>query len=166
VKDNKYYSLVFTTVGSLEQVCVDTAYAHTSCSSGEPTAEFSTNVAPVTSGYPSTGVITCGSVGTPTTCPTGYTGLNYIPEGTSVLPSYNARGLPCVGTPHSPPTYPTDQCLQIDPTTTNPVGYLYVFQYGSVAGAYTAVSVTPAGLVTVWAYQGKDASNNDVWVQE
>ncbi len=118
---------------------------------------LATKVSLVTDGSgTSTAGITCGSVGTPATCPTGVTGLNYQPQAVNVWVSYNDRGLPCVGSPAT--TEPNGTACNenvVSGGSSTPVGFLYEFQYaGSGGKSYAAVSVTPAGLVSVWLYNG------------
>jgi prepilin-type N-terminal cleavage/methylation domain-containing protein len=70
-------------------------------------------------------------------------GLNYAVAGGATLPSYNARGLPCV---------PTGLSCSAN------AGQGFVFFVsgtGSAAGArWAAVAVTPSGRTDVWTYDG------------
>jgi prepilin-type N-terminal cleavage/methylation domain-containing protein len=143
VKSNRAYPMILSvTTGNshTREACVD-LNGNNRCDSGEPSIELSSDVSVVSNG-PSTATITCGSVGTGT-CPTGVTGLNYQPQSQNTLPSFNARGLPCVGAP---------VCSNFDPNQL-PVGFLYELQYSDNPNLYAAVSVTPAGRVNVWSYQ-------------
>jgi hypothetical protein len=114
-------------------------------------------------GAPSDAAIACGPIGY-STCPAGFTGLNYSPQLASTFPSYNARGLPCVGNPVSPPPdwSANAQCKGFDASSPpNAVGFLYELQYtGGSGNTYAAISVTPSGLVSVWLYSGS------TWAQE
>ncbi len=168
-KNNKFYSLIPASLGSgVNRVCIDANW-NGQCDSGEPSIELARNVQFITSGGPSTSLITCGATLGPATCPTGYTGLNFTPEANTIYPSFNARALPCVGNPPSTqPTWPATLCYTTDQSQagTPPVGFLYVLQYnGMFTPAYTAIAVTPAGRITVWNYTGRDSSGNDVWTQ-
>lgn len=143
VKNNRAYPMILSVAtgnSHTRQACVD-LNGNGRCDSGEPSIELSSDVTVVSNG-PSTATITCGSVGTGT-CPTGVTGLNYQPQPQNTLPSFNARGLPCVGAP---------VCSNFDPNQL-PVGFLYEMQYSNNRNLYAAVSVTPAGRVNVWSYQ-------------
>jgi type II secretory pathway pseudopilin PulG len=166
VRDNRFYSVVSAAIsgGSGQELCVDLNW-NQACDAGEPVAELAANISMVTSGYPSTTMITCGTAANATPCPSGYTGgLSFGPQPQTVLPTYNARGLPCVGNPVTPPpVWPGQRCFQTDPSG-NPVGFLRVFQYTtSTNNSFAALSVTPAGLVTVWLY---DNSGGGTWAQQ
>jgi type II secretory pathway pseudopilin PulG len=79
------------------------------------------------------------------------TGLNYaVAAAAAGLPSFNARGLPCINTGAA--------------TCTRVVGQGYVFFLsGTSAGSgnlgWGAVAVSPSGRVTVWSYTGT------TWIQ-
>ena len=167
VRDNKFYSGTSQVVGSTILACVDLNYNGT-CQATEPSVSLAGSMnwaaAP-----PSTALITCGPLG-PSACPAGWTlGLNYIPEPQTVRPSYSARGLPCVNqaNPAVPPNWnANNRCVQTDPVTTAPVGFLYVLQYTGTTGiSYSAIAVTPAGRVTTWTYTGIDANGNAAWAR-
>lgn len=158
VKSNTTYSIAtVTTSAGIQEFCIDSnSPPDGTCQANEPLVALATNVSLVTDGSgPSTSQITCGSVG-PTTCPSGVTGLNYQPQGVTAWVSYNDRGLPCVGSPST--TEPNGTACNenvVSASSSTPVGFLYEFQYASSSGkSYAAVSVTPAGLVTVWLYSG------------
>lgn len=167
VKANGFYSVVFTTFSNGgQEACIDLDYSG-GCTSGEPTIVLASNVTLITNGSgPSTAQITCGAL--TTSCPTGFTGLNYVAQGATVPASYNARGLPCVGNPATTQPTPsgssgTNVCNEWDSSVSpsRPVGFLYLLRYaGSNSNTYAAVSVTPAGLVTVWLYNGSS------WAQQ
>lgn len=155
VRNNSFYSVVFNTAANNgQEACLDTNYDG-SCGAGEPVVQLSSNVSLVTNGTgPSTAQITCGPLTTP--CPAGFTGLNYFAQPSTVLDSYNARGLPCVGNPATTQPNPTTNqvCNEFD-AASKPVGFLYLLQYtGSNGNTYAAVTVTPSGLVTVWLNSG------------
>jgi type II secretory pathway pseudopilin PulG len=168
-KNNRFYSIINSSIGTgTYKACIDLNWNGT-CDSGEPDIELSRNVALITSGGPSTTLITCGATLGPTTCPTGYTGLNFSPQAATVVPSFSARALPCANsTPSTQPVWPTVLCYTTDQSVSGhpPIAFLYVFQYnGILSPAYSAVAVTPAGRVAVYTYGGKDSSGNDVWTQ-
>ncbi len=164
VKDNKFYTGVSSPLNITIKACLDANY-NGLCD----TTEYTVGLADYmnwSGAPPDTSLITCGPLG-PNLCPAGYPpGLNYVPEPQTVLPSYNARGLPCVNktNPATEPKYPTDQCVQTDPTTGLPVGFLYVLNYQGTQG-YAAIAVTPAGRVTAWTYSGIDGNGRAVWQQ-
>ncbi len=171
-KNNRYYTLITASSGgAINKVCIDLNW-NGQCDAGEPDIELARNIQFVSvggSGIPSTALITCGATLGPATCPTGYTGLNFTPEASNILPSFNARALPCVGNPPTTqPTWPATLCYTTDQSQagTPPVGFLYILQYnGMFTPSYTAMAVTPAGRITVWTYAGRDGSGNDTWTQ-
>lgn len=162
VKDNRYYTTYFTNNGT--QACMDLDWSH-SCGAGEPSISLASNVSFVTDGSgPAMDMIACGAAGN-VNCTAGFTGLNYTQEVPTVLPSYNSRGLPCVGNPTNPPPVWTANapCTEFDSSVNppRPVGLLYELRYtGSNGNTYAAIAVTPAGLVSVWLYNGT------TWQQE
>ena len=168
VKDNKFYSGVSANLGDSLEVCVDLDYSG-GCNAGD----YVTNLASYTSWVPAgaapdTTLITCGPTLGPAKCPAGYPpGLNFTPEPQTVLPSFSARGLPCVNplAAATLPVWPAGKCQTLDPNFGGrPVGFLYLLQYTGTAGvSYSAVAVTPAGRVTSWTYGGKDANGIDTW---
>jgi prepilin-type N-terminal cleavage/methylation domain-containing protein len=168
-KNNRFYTVVSSTAGTgVTTECIDLNW-NGACDAGEPTVQLARNVQFVNSGGPSTALITCGPTLGPATCPTGYTGLNFTPEASTVLPSFNARAMPCVGNPPATePAWPGTLCYTTDQSQsgTPPVGFLYVLQYnGLFTPSYTAIAVTPAGRISVWTYTGKDSGGNDTWTQ-
>jgi len=164
VKDNKYYSGISVNMGAALKACLDLNW-DSQCQ----TTEFSVALADYMNwagAPPDTSLITCGPLGG-TVCPPGYPpGLNFVPEPQNVLPSYSARGLPCVNrvNPAVTPKYPNDMCVQSDPNTGLPVGFLYVLQYTGTQN-FSAVAVTPSGRVTTWTYSGLDANGRAIWSQ-
>ncbi len=166
VKNNKFYTGINQNIGITTKYCVDANWdgACQDTEFGIALADYMTPaLAP-----PDTSLITCGPLG-PAACPAGYPpGLNFIPEAqnTTWVASYNARGLPCVSktNPGNEPKYPNDQCVQIDPVSNVPVGFLYVLQYQN-GQSYSAVAVTPSGRVTSWTYTGIDGNGKAVWQQ-
>jgi prepilin-type N-terminal cleavage/methylation domain-containing protein len=168
-RDNKFYTVIpATSLGLVRDACVDLNWNQT-CGNGDYVIELASNVA-FTNAVPSTAVITCGPLTTP--CPPGYTGLNFNPEpAATVLPSFNARGLPCVnsGGASTEPTWPTSRCVNNDPNPPfngAPVGFLYSLVLNSSLGTkYSAVVVTPAGRILVYTYEGQDGNGVDVWAR-
>lgn len=166
VKDNKFYSGIPQNVpgGVAIKWCLDADYSGT-CG----VAEYSVGLADyivLAGAPPDTTLITCGANG-PVNCPAGYApGLSYVPEAAGVWPSYTARGLPCVN--RNPggaqPKWPADQCVQIDPVTTLPVGFLFVLNYNNTQN-FAAIAVTPSGRVTTWTYTGIDGNGRAMWQQ-
>ncbi len=164
VKDNRFYTGISTPIGIAIKACLDQNY-NGQCD----TTEYSVGLANFMNwslAPPDTTLITCGPLG-PTLCPAGYApGLNYVPEPPTIFPSYNSRGLPCVNriNPNNQPKYPGDQCVQNDPNTGLPVGFLYVLNYQGTQG-FAAIAVTPAGRVTSWTYSGIDGNGRALWHQ-
>jgi prepilin-type N-terminal cleavage/methylation domain-containing protein len=155
VKNNRYYSLSFANGG--QQACIDLNW-NQQCDTGEPVIVLASNVSFVTDGSgPSVDPIACGAAGY-SPCTGTFVGLNYKYELPTVLPSYNARGLPCVGNPTTPPPSWSlnAKCTEFDSTQGNlPVGFLYELRYTGAGGnSYAAVAITPSGLVSVWMYNG------------
>ena len=163
VKDNKFYTGVVQNIGITIKWCLDANY-NGACDNTEYAVGLADYMS-LAAAPPDTSLITCGPLG-PTLCPAGYPpGLNYVPEPQNVLPSYSARGLPCVGqNPASPPKWPLQQCLQTDPVSLLPVGFLYVLQYQNTQ-SFSAIAITPAGRVTTWTYSGLDANGRAIWQQ-
>lgn len=167
VKDNKFYSVIVGVPlgnSSLQQACADLNYSG-ACDVGEPMVQFASGVKVNTAGGPSTALITCGSLGF-SPCPSGYSGMNFKPEPAGILPSFTARGLPCVNDPPSTqPVWPGMRCSTTDQTQSPPqaVGFVYVLRNGDLGNSYAAVSITPAGRITAWMYRGRDTNGNDLW---
>lgn len=72
------------------------------------------------------------------------TALNFVPEPAGTVPTFNARGLPCVAT-----------ASLTCPATPN-VGFVTFVSRASAFGGlnWKAVAVTPSGRVQVWGYDG------------
>lgn len=153
VKNNTTYSILFpAAVNGFQEACIDTNW-NGQCDLTEPNVALARNVSLVTDGSGAAITqITCGPL--TTTCPTGFTGLNFQPQGATAIVSYNDRGLPCVGpTPTSEPIPTASRCDELP--AGNPVGFVLEFQYsGSTAKTYAALSLTPTGLVGEWQYGG------------
>jgi prepilin-type N-terminal cleavage/methylation domain-containing protein len=152
VKNNTTYSIVFSTVNNVEVACIDTNYDGT-CNPTEPMVAMAKYVSLVTDGSGADySQITCGPL--TSTCPTGFTGLNFQAQAATAFVSYNDRGLPCVGpTPTTEPIPTASRCDELPGG--NPVGFVLEFQYaGSNGKTYAAVSLTPTGLTGEWLYGG------------
>lgn len=168
-RDNRFYTVIPNGgVGLLNDACVDLNWNQT-CGNQDYRVQLANNVT-FTTAAPDTTVITCGPL--TTVCPAGYTGLNFQPEPqATVLPSFNARGLPCVNSTGATaePVWPTNLCVNNDPNPPfngGPVGFLYTLMLTSSLGPkYAAVVVTPAGRVLVYTYAGIDSNGVNVWTR-
>ena len=168
-KDNKFYTVIPNGgVGLLNDACVDLNWNQT-CGNQDYRVQLANSVT-FTTAAPDTTVITCGP--RTTVCPGGYTGLNFNPEPqATVLPSFNARGLPCVNNTGASvePTWPANLCVNNDPNAPfngAPVGFLYtMILTSSVGSKYAAVVVTPAGRILVYTYAGQDGNGVNVWTR-
>jgi prepilin-type N-terminal cleavage/methylation domain-containing protein len=73
--------------------------------------------------------------------------LGFAPDATGVLPSFNARGLPCI------PNVTNTLCPALPGG-----GFVYFLSdsqlSGNTATAWCAIAVTPSGRVQVWTYDG------------
>ncbi len=169
-RDNKFYTVIPNGgLGLVNDACVDLNW-NQACSNADYEVQLASNVTFTTAAPPTT-VITCGPL-TATACPGGFTGLNFTPEpAATVLPSFNARGLPCVNksAAATEPVWPTNLCVNNDPNPPlngKPVGFVYTMILTSTVGnKYAAVVVTPAARILVYTYQGQDANGVDVWTR-
>jgi hypothetical protein len=131
VKEDTFYTSRSTTLSGTQTLV---AYVDLdndqNYDSNEPTLQLPTNTTFQTSGYPSTSSMN----------------LNYTPQAPTVLPSFNARGLPCVAA--------GTVCNSI--VSSNAVGFAYFLRDSRPFGAFgwAAVSVTPAGRVRTWIWDG------------
>jgi len=100
--------------------------------SGEPMIEFPSNVTLPSSGFPGTTAL--------------YTAASINPETPGTTVQFNARGLPCIGSP----------CSNYDTTNSKSVGFVIYFQGTSNYGRnmWGAVTITPAGRVRTWFWNG------------
>ena len=168
-RDNKFYTVIPNGgLGLVNDACVDLNWNQT-CTNQDYRVQLSNGVT-FTTAAPDTSVITCGPL--TTACPGGYNGLNFNPEPqATVLPSFNARGLPCVNNSGAAtePVWPTNLCVNSDPNPPfngAPVGFVYTMMLTSSVGTkYAAVVVTPAGRILVYAYQGQDGNGVNVWTR-
>jgi type II secretory pathway pseudopilin PulG len=169
VRDNKYYTVIPKGGLSSISACVDLNWSG-NCDAGDPEVELPQSVSFASgAGVPSTLAINCGpSPSSPGPCPAGVTGLNYSAQAPTILPTFDARGLPCInkaGANTEPNWGNNDVCLSRVANTQ--VGFLYTFQYTGVLGgaSYAALAVSPAGRITTWMYGGTDANGNAIWVR-
>jgi prepilin-type N-terminal cleavage/methylation domain-containing protein len=160
VRNNTTYSLAFVTANGTHEACIDLNHdltsSSTACDSGDPMVALASNVSVVTDGSgASTSQITCGSL--TTTCPSGFTGLNYFAQGQTAYISYNDRGLPCVGSSATTEPNPSSTPCTATDSNGHAVGFVTELQYaGSSGKSYAAVSITPSGLVNTWTYDGSN----------
>jgi|SRR5579884_46692 len=168
-RDNKFYTVIPNGgLGLVNDACVDLNWNQT-CSNQDYRVQLANGVT-FTTAAPDTTVITCGPLTTP--CPAGYNGLNFNPEPqATVLPSFNARGLPCVNNSgaSTEPVWPANLCVNNDPNPPfngAPVGFVYTMMLTSSVGTkYAAVVVTPAGRILVYTYEGQDSNGGNVWTR-
>jgi Tfp pilus assembly protein FimT len=138
VRDNRHESLVTTTVTNnsvnYTQVFLD-ANSSGYYDSGEPSIQLPRNVSLPTSGTPS-GLSSS---------------LNFTPQSASVVPSFNARGTPCV--------VRNSVCSSWDANGVE-VGFVfYVRSTGITGTSWAAVSASPSGRMRVWSYD----SHSGAW---
>jgi prepilin-type N-terminal cleavage/methylation domain-containing protein len=103
---------------------------------GEPMVEFPNKISVVKSGAPTF----ASSL------------VNYTPQLQSTyIVRFNARGLPCLGTPPAP-------CVNLDISTTppKPIGFLIYFKNDKSFGqtGWGAITITPGGRIKTWFYNG------------
>ena len=145
VRNNRYYTIKPATVTGARAAYVDLNYNNTfdnAAPAPEPLIQFPANVSVVSSGAPNTGNLISNCCST------------FTPQNASTLPSFNARGLPCVGPGGWPP--PANSVCNIRDAGNNTVGFVYYMNQTRPFGAlgWAAVSVTPAGRIRVWTYSG------------
>ncbi len=90
--------------------------------------------------------VTSGAPALDTSNLSSYGLSNYVAQNqdTNVIAKFNARGLPCAGTP----------CSNLVGTTQ--VGYLIYFKMEKTLGGsrWGAITITPAGRINTWFYSG------------
>jgi prepilin-type N-terminal cleavage/methylation domain-containing protein len=145
VRNNRYYSVKPAVVTGAQGAYVDLNYNHgfdNVAPAPEPLIQFASNVSVVNAGAPNTAnlINLCCST--------------FTPQAAGILPSFNARGLPCVSPGGNPP--PQNSVCNIRDAANNTVGFLYYMNQARPFGAvgWAAVSVTPAGRIRVWTYSG------------
>ena len=142
--DNKYYTVKPATVTGAQAAYVDLNYNGTFdnvAPNPEPLIQFPQSVAVVSSGAPNTANLISQCCST------------FTPQTASTLPSFNSRGLPCVGTSNPPPA---NSLCNIRDAGGNTVGFVYYMSQTRAFGAvgWAAVTVTPAARIRVWTYSG------------
>lgn len=142
--DNRYYTIKPAVVTGAQGAYVDLNYNNTFdnvAPAPEPLIQFPSNVNVVSAGAPNIANLRAQCCATFTEQPAG------------ILPSFNARGLPCVGLANPPPA---NSLCNIRDAGGNTVGFVFFLNQTRPFGAvgWAAVSVTPAGRVRVWTYSG------------
>jgi prepilin-type N-terminal cleavage/methylation domain-containing protein len=135
VKKNSRTDLVLETQGSAQLVCVD-ENASTTCNSTERTIQLPNTVTRLTTAPSGTGA--------PSATVDSTAGLT-SPQLAS-LPSFNARGLPCL---YSSGTCTANTPFVIYLSGAQPLG----------ANSFAAVSVSPSGRIKSWFWTGSAWSN-------
>lgn len=144
VRNNRYYTIKPTALGGGQGAYVDLNYNGVfdgGAPAPEPLIQFPQNITVVNAGAPNTANLI------------GQCCTTFTPQAASILPSFNARGLPCVGAANPPPA---NSLCNIRDAGGNTVGFVYYMNQPRPFGAvgWAAVSVTPAGRVRVWTYDG------------
>ncbi|MDP9263251.1 MAG: prepilin-type N-terminal cleavage/methylation domain-containing protein [Acidobacteriota bacterium] len=144
VRNNRYYTVKPAVVTGARAAYVDLNYNDAfdgGAPAPEPIIQFPQSVSVVNGGAPNTANL----IGP---CCTTFT-----PQAAGILPSFNSRGLPCVGAANPPPA---NSLCNIRDAGGNTVGFVYYVNQTRAFGAvgWAAVSVTPAGRIRVWTYSG------------
>jgi prepilin-type N-terminal cleavage/methylation domain-containing protein len=142
--DNRYYTVKPATVTGAPAAYVDLNYNSSFdnvAPAPEPLIQFPQSVSVASAGAPNTANLVNQCCST------------FTPQPASVLPSFNSRGLPCVGLSNPPPA--NSLCNTTD-AGGKTVGFVYYMNQTRAFGAvgWAAVSVTPAGRIRVWTYSG------------
>ena len=145
VRSNRYYTIKPATVTGANAAYVDLNYNNTFdnvAPTPEPLIQFPANVTVVSAGAPNTANLISNCCST------------FTPQSASTLPSFNARGLPCVGPAGGAP--PANSVCNVRDPGNQTVGFIYYMNQARPFGAvgWAAVSVTPAGRIRVWTYSG------------
>ena len=151
VRNNRYFTVKPTVVTGARGAYVDLNYNNAfdgGAPAPEPMIQFPQGIAVVSAGAPNTANLI------------GQCCATFTPQAASILPSFNSRGLPCVG-PASPTPpggvggIPNSLCGVRD-AGGGTVGFVYYISQTRPFGAvgWAAVSVTPAGRMQVWTYSG------------
>ena len=143
--DNRYYTVKPATVTGAQAAYVDLNYNNgfdNVAPTPEPLIQFPQSVSVVSAGAPNTANLINQCCST------------FTPQPATILPSFNARGLPCVSPGGNPP--PANSVCNIRDAANNTVGFVYFMNQTRPFGAvgWAAVSVTPAGRIRVWTYSG------------
>ena len=144
VRNNRYYTVKPAVVTGARAAYVDLNYNDAldgGAPAPEPMIQFPQSISVVNGGAPNTANLI------------GQCCATFVPQGAGILPSFNSRGLPCVG-PANPP--PANSLCNIRDAGGNTVGFVYYVNQTRAFGAvgWAAVSVTPAGRIRVWTYSG------------
>jgi prepilin-type N-terminal cleavage/methylation domain-containing protein len=144
VRNNRYYTVKPAVITGAQAAYVDLNYNNAfdnAAPTPEPIIQFPQSVSVVAAGAPNTANLIAQ-------CCTTFT-----PQPATILPSFNARGLPCVGAANPPPA---NSLCNIRDAGGNTVGFVYYINQTRPFGAvgWAAVSVTPAGRIRVWTYSG------------
>lgn len=144
VRNNRYYTVKPAVVTGARAAYVDLNYNDTfdgGAPAPEPIIQLPQSVAVVNAGAPNTANLI------------GQCCTTFVPQNAGILPSFNSRGLPCVGAANPPPA---NSLCNIRDAGGNTVGFVYYMNQNRAFGAlgWAAVSVTPAGRIRVWTYAG------------
>jgi prepilin-type N-terminal cleavage/methylation domain-containing protein len=144
VRNNRYYSVKPAVVTGARAAYVDLNYNNNfdgGAPAPEPMIQLPQSVAVVSAGAPNTANLIASCCST------------FAPQAASTMPSFNSRGLPCVGAANPPPA---NSLCNIRDAGGNAVGFVYYMSQTRAFGAvgWAAVSVTPAGRIRVWTYSG------------
>lgn len=145
VRNNRYYTVKPTVVTGARGAYVDLNYNNgfdNVAPAPEPLIQFPQSISVVSAGAPNTANLVNQCCST------------FTPQAASILPSFNARGLPCVSPGGNPP--PANSVCNVRDAANNTVGFVYYMNQTRPFGAvgWAAVSVTPAGRIRVWTYSG------------
>jgi prepilin-type N-terminal cleavage/methylation domain-containing protein len=144
VRNNRYYTVKPAVVTGARAAYVDVNYNNAfdgGAPAPEPMIQFPQSISVVNGGAPNTANLI------------GQCCATFVPQGAGILPSFNSRGLPCVGAANPPPA---NSLCNIRDAGGNTVGFVYYMNQTRAFGAvgWAAVSVTPAGRIRVWTYSG------------
>ena len=145
VRNNRYYTVKPATVTGAQAAYVDLNYNDVfdnAAPTPEPMIQFAANVTVANAGAPNTANLWANAF------QPGFT-----PQNANILPSFNARGLPCVGAANPPAA---NAVCNIRDAGNQTVGFAYYLSQTRPFGAvgWAAVTVTPSGRIRVWVYDG------------
>lgn len=145
VRNNRYYTVKPAVVTGARAAYVDLNYNDTfdgGAPAPEPMVQFPQSVSMVTAGAPNTANLFASAFN-----------AGFVPQAATIQPSFNSRGLPCVGAANPPPA---NSLCNIRDAGGNTVGFVYYMSQVRPFGAvgWAAVTVTPAGRIRVWTYSG------------
>ncbi len=144
VRANRYYTVRTAAIQGGRVAYVDlnnNGVWENAAPAPEPIIQLPQSVTVVAAGAPNTGNLT------------GQCCATFVPQNAAVLPSFNSRGLPCVGPGNATPPV---NAISVCNTNAGAVGFVYYMSQTRAFGAvgWAAVSVTPAGRIRVWTYSG------------